>query len=80
MPRPRQIKATVKDDDGDIISVTGGFGTVPLRTAIRDIESGSASYAVGSSEVRVVNGQTGKYLRTSADGRRENNLDNLPDA
>lgn len=80
MARPRQVKATGKDDDGDIESLKGGFGEVSTRQAIRDIENGRARYTVGGSEVGVVNGPNGKYLRTAPDGRHRNNLDNLPDA
>lgn len=67
MPQPRQVKATGKDDEGDITSLKGGFGEVPIKQAIRDIEQGTASYAVGDNDVRVVNGPGGKYLRTSHD-------------
>ena len=42
MPRPRQVKATGKDDEGDITSLKGGFGDVPIAQAIRDIEQGKA--------------------------------------
>jgi hypothetical protein len=80
MSRPRQVKATGKDDDGDISSLRGGFGDVPISQAIREIESGSARYAVGDSEVTVVNGPTGKYLRTTPDSTSSNNLDDLPGA
>lgn len=80
MARPREIRATGKDKDGDIASVKGAFGEVTRRQAIRDIESGAARYAVGGAEVRVVNGATGKYLRTAPDRKSKNNLDNLPDA
>jgi hypothetical protein len=77
--KPRQVKATGKDDDGDITSLKGGFGEVPLAQAIRDIESGAARYSVGESEVTVVKGHAGKYLRTAPDGQTGNNLDSLPD-
>ncbi len=78
MPRPRQVKATGKDDEGDITSLKGGFGDVPIAQAIREIEQGAASYAVGDSEIGVVNGPTGKYLRTAPDSTSSNNLDDLP--
>lgn len=80
MPRPRQVKATGKDDDGDITSLQGGFGEVPLNQAIREIEQGAARYAVGDSEIHVVNGPGGKYLCTSPDATTSNNLDDLPGA
>jgi len=51
--------------------------------AISDIENGIHTYYVqdagGRSDIIVVEGQTGKYLRTDPDGRANNNLDNLPD-
>ena len=78
MPKPRQVKATGKDSDGDIASLKGGFGEVTIRHAIREIEDGSARYAVGGAEVHVVNGQTGKYLRTAPDSTTDDNLDDLP--
>lgn len=80
MPKPRQVKATGKDDDGDITSLKGGFGEVPLNQAIREIEQGDARYAVGDSEIHVVNGAGGKYLRTAPDSSSSNNLDDLPGA
>ncbi|MGB6057592.1 MAG: DUF3892 domain-containing protein [Microthrixaceae bacterium] len=80
MAKPRQIKSTGKDPDGDITSVKGAFGEVPLNQAIRQIERGDARYAVDGSDVHVVNGPNGKYIRTSPDGEARNNLDNLPDA
>lgn len=79
MPKPRQIKATGKDEEGDITSLKGGFGEVPIKQAIREIEQGDARYAVGDSEVHVVNGPTGKYLRTAPDSSSSNNLDSLPE-
>ncbi len=80
MPKPRQIKATGKDDDGDITSLKGGFGEVPIRQAIREIEQGDARYVAGDSELHVVNGPTGEYLRTAPDSSSSNNLDDLPEA
>lgn len=80
MPQPRQIKATGKDQDGDITSVKGAFGDVPIADVIKQIENGDAAYAVDTSDVSVVKGASGKYLRTEPDGKAKNNLDNLPDA
>lgn len=51
--------------------------------AIRDIESGMHTYHVpwkdGRTEIRVVDGPSGKYLRTDSDNTSRNNLDDLPD-
>ena len=55
MPRPRQVKATTKDEDGDITGLKGGFGKVSTQRAIADIEAGRAQYAVGDSQLHVVN-------------------------
>lgn len=77
MPRPRQIKTTRKNEDGDIVSLQGGFGEVSKAEAIRQIERGDARYESGGSEVRVVKGATGKYLRTEPDGKTRNNLDEI---
>ncbi len=52
--------------------------------AIRDIETGAHTYYVPWSdgrrtEIRVVLGATGKYLRTDRDSTTRNNLDDLAD-
>ncbi|MGK3960047.1 DUF3892 domain-containing protein [Sorangium sp. So ce118] len=52
--------------------------------AIRDIDSGAHTYFViwtdgRRTEVRVVNGPTGRYLRTDRDSTIQNNLADLPD-
>jgi hypothetical protein len=52
--------------------------------AIQDIESGVHGYYVPwpdgvRTEIRVVNGPNGKYLRTDKDNTTRNNLDDLPD-
>lgn len=54
------------------------------QDAIRDIESREHTYYViwppgqTRTEVRVVLGPTGKYLRTDRDSSPRNNLDDLP--
>lgn len=80
MAKARQVKATGKDTDGDITSLKGAFGSVTTRQAISDIEAGRARYAVGDSELHVVNRQGKKHLRSAPDRSRRNNLDNLPGA
>ena len=80
----RRVTKTRKDRGGDIIKLDGPWGTVSKAQAIRDIESGTNSYYVqqpncGRSDVHVVKGATGKYLRSDPDSSSDNNLDNLPD-
>lgn len=82
----RQVKQTGKDADGDITALCNAGETWSPRLrddVIADIESGLHSYFVqeaGSrASVQVVNGPTGKYLRTGPDPAPGNNLDNLPD-
>ncbi len=80
MAKPRQVKATGKDKDGNITSLKGAFGEVPLKQAIAEIKAGDARYAVGQSEVLPVAKSTGRkaHLRSAPDSRAKNNLDNLP--
>lgn len=80
MPRPRQVKAIGKNDDGDITSLKGAFGDVSITQAVREIERGTTRYTVGDRGVGVVNGATGKYLRSELGGRSSNNLYDLPEA
>lgn len=82
----RAVYKTGKDRDGDITKLcNAGEAWSPRRKAdaIKDIEAGSHAYYVpwksGRTEIRVVNGQNGKYLRTDRDGTTNNNLDDLPD-
>jgi len=53
-----------------------------MADTIRDIESRAHTYFVQwpekRTEVRVVQGATGKYLRTDRDSTTRNNLDDLP--
>ena len=83
----RYVTATRKDNDGDITHLcsTGAWWSPrPKQGAIDDIESGQYDYWVawgGRSEtqIRVVRGPTGKYLRTDRDATARNNLADLPD-
>ena len=82
----RPVRKTRKDRDGDILALCNdGSGWSPRRKAdaIRDIETSTHTYHVpwtdGRTEIRVVNGPTGKYLRTDRDNTSRNNLDDLPD-
>src|SRR4051812_180214 len=81
----RAVRKTGKDADGDITSLCDdGMSWSPRKKAdaIRDIESGTHSYYVpwttGRTQIRVVQGPTGKYLRTDRDATDRNNLDDLP--
>lgn len=80
----RRVTRTGKDRDGDITSLCGGWGTATKATAISDIELRRHTYYVQDSysrraDVQVVNGPTGKYLRTDPNSSCADNLDNLPD-
>ena len=82
----RAVTKTGKDRDGDITALCNpGMSWSPRskRDAINDIESGTHTYHVpwtdGRTEIRVVNGPKGKYLRTDRDSTSRNNLDDLPD-
>jgi len=82
----RPVRKTGKDSDGDITSLCNDGSDWSPRSkssAISDIENGSHSYYVpwtsGRTEISVVDGATGKYLRSNHDGSSSNNLADLPD-
>lgn len=80
----RQVNATGKDRDGDITALCGLWGKRLKHDAIYDIENGHHTYYVwwndiGRTEIRVVQGAYGKYLRTDRDDTIRNNLDDMPD-
>lgn len=82
----RQVTRTGKDRDGDITSLcnTGSYWSPRSKAnAISDIENRVHTYHVlkdgRRSEIHVVNGPNGKYLRTDWDTTTRNNLDDLPD-
>ena len=82
----RAIRQSRKDSDGDITAIgdAGQYWSPVLKAdAIHHIESGIHRYYVpwtsGNTWIRVVNGPTGKYLRTDRDDTNRNNLDDLPD-
>nr|WP_081895981.1 DUF3892 domain-containing protein [Cellulosimicrobium sp. MM] len=73
-----------KNWDGDITAIgVKGSWQHSKSSAISNIENGVCRYFVnwpeGYTWIRVVNGATGKYLRTDRDGTSRNNLDDLPD-
>ncbi|PWK52819.1 DUF3892 domain-containing protein [Pleionea mediterranea] len=81
----RAVTSTGKDRDGDILSLcnTGHLWSPRSKSdAIYDIENGIHSYYVpwqsGRTEIHVVEGSNGKYLRTDRDNTSKNNLDDLP--
>ena len=82
----REVTRSRKDPDGDITALCkqGEHWSPRLKAdAIRDIEAGTHTYHVKVAgqrvEIHVVNGPTGKYLRTNPDPSQSNNLDDLPD-
>ena len=82
----RRVTQTGKDLDGKITSLCNRSEYWSPRTSsgtIADIEGGVHTYYVNEAgwraDVHVVDGPTGKYLRTNADAQSANNLDNLPD-
>jgi hypothetical protein len=83
----RYVDKTGKDEDGDITKLCNNDAAWSPRSkadAIDDIEDGDHEYWVAwpgeeDTRIRVVNGPTGKYLRTDRDDTTGNNLDDLPD-
>ena len=83
----RPVTRTGKDRDGDITALCNPGELWRRREkadAIRDIENREHSYYVPwpdgvKTDIRVVNGPKGKYLRTDKDNTSRNNLDDLPD-
>lgn len=82
----RRVTHSGKNRDGDITAIgQPGEAWSPRQKAdaIRDINSGLHTYHVRwperRTEIRVVQGSSGPYLRTDRDGTIRNNLDDLPD-
>ena len=78
----RQVTSTGKLF-GDITALCGWWGRTGKAVAIREIESGLHTYYVQDlygrrANVHVVNGPSGKYLRTDPNSSCSDNLDNLP--
>ncbi|MCP4425319.1 MAG: DUF3892 domain-containing protein [Chloroflexi bacterium] len=81
----RYVTQTRKNWDGDIIALcnpTASWSPRGKQDVITDIENRFHTYVVpwtnGETTIRVVNGSTGKYLRTDRDNTSRNNLDDLP--
>ena len=82
----RLVTRTGKDDDGDITALCnpGEYWSPRYKnSAIGDIETGRHTYYVQwqdrRTDIHVVDGPKGKYLRTDRDSTPRNNLDDLPD-
>ena len=80
----RRVTGTGKDYSGDTTALCGLWGNNSKPSAIREIESRVHSYYVQDiysrrANVHVVNGPTGKYLRTDPNSSCSDNLDSLPD-
>jgi hypothetical protein len=82
----RAVYKTGKDEKKNITALCNeGASWSPRKSAdaIYDIENEIHSYYVpwksGRTEITVVNGPNGKYLRTVRDDSTGNNLDELPD-
>ena len=79
----RRVIWTDKDRDGDITALRGMWGRATGAEATRHIDNGTHAYYVmmidGSRvEVVVVDGPSGRYLRTDPDETLWNNLSDLP--
>jgi hypothetical protein len=82
----RRVTQSRKNTEGDITALCNPAESWSPRSkanAISDIENSTHAYYVDRAghrtNVHVVQGSTGKYLRTTADSGHANNLDNLPD-
>lgn len=82
----RRVTRSGKDRNGDITGLCNpaeAWSPRSKQNAISDIENGMHRYYVREEGdgvwVSVVNGPSGKYLRTTADSSSKNNLDSLPD-
>lgn len=82
----RKVTQSKKDNAGNITAIcTPGEWWSPKTSAdaIKEIEESLYSYYVMINnqkvEIKVIEGTTGKYLRTDADKTTKNNLDDLPD-
>ncbi len=82
----RRVTHTGKNSDGDITGLcnpnAAWYSTLTAQ-AIADIKSGTHRYYVDTggqrASIQVVNGSYGEYLRTKANKKTVDNLDDLPD-
>lgn len=83
----RAVTQTGKDSQGDITKLCNpgeAWSPVLKADAIEQIDNKEHEYYVPWSDgietdIRVVEGENGKYLRTDKDDTTRNNLDDLPD-
>ncbi len=82
----RSVRQTGKDDSGDITALCNmgePWSPVSKGIAIEQIAAGTHRYTVpwasGPTQIHVVDGANGPYLRTDRDNSPANNLDELPD-
>jgi hypothetical protein len=82
----RAVRQARHDSDGDTLAIgsPNEYWSPRLKDdAINDILNGLHTYHVpwvsGRTEIRVVDGQNGPYLRTDRDSTSRNNLDDLPE-
>jgi hypothetical protein len=82
----RRVMATRKNKDGDIIALCdlNAYWSPRYKDdVIIDIENNIYSYYVmivdQYVDIHVIDGPSGKYLRTDPDKTDQNNLDELPD-
>lgn len=82
----RRVTHAAKSSEGNITGLGNPGAAWYSRTAaqaILDIERGVHTYHVGSgdsrSEIHVIKGRHGRYLRTVANEEQADNLDELPD-
>ena len=75
------VTGSGKNDQGDITSLCGSWGTKGSATVIQAIRLGDKFYvndpAVGRVDIKVMAGTYGPYLRTDPDKTIRNNLDSL---
>ena len=82
----RAVRQSRKDSNGNIVGLGDTGAAWSVRSSVNviaDIDSRLYRYYVpwlsGRTEITVVNGPTGRYLRTDRDRTLKNNLDDLPD-
>jgi hypothetical protein len=81
----RPVTHSRKDQYGNIAALGNPNGAWSVRSSsliISDIQSGTHTYYVpwqsGRTDISVVRGPYGQYLRTDRDNTSRNNLDDLP--
>jgi hypothetical protein len=81
----RPVTHSRKDQHGDITALGNpnqGWSVRSSASVISDIKSANHTYYVpwtsGRTEIHVVRGTYGEYLRTDRDNTNRNNLDDLP--